>query len=83
MIKTYQHPDTKNIKQVPSDNDVMIAAVEKLGYVQITAADITGDPVLTVHYEQVTNPKLPATPPAVPVLDQPVAPATVKRTGEA
>lgn len=81
-MKTYQHPQTKDIKYVPNDNDVQAAALEKLGYVTITAADIKGEPTLEVTYEQVTNPRLPEQPPALPKLTVPVADAPTRDTSK-
>lgn len=67
-MKTYQHPETKEVRTAADDEDVKIAALEKLGYVAITAKDVKDDPKLTVTYEQVTRPNAAPEPPALPKL---------------
>ncbi len=79
-MKTYQHPDTKEIRTVDEKNDVQIAALEKLGYVAITGKDITDEPELTVTYETVTDKHTPPEPPALPKLTTPVPNAPTRDT---
>lgn len=77
-MKTYRHPETKEVRTVADDADVQRAALEKLGYVVITAKDITNDPSLSVTYETVTNPHTPPAPPALPKLTKPVPPGPTR-----
>lgn len=79
-MKTYQHPDTKEIRTVDEKNDVQTAALEKLGYVAITGKDITDAPSLSVTYEPVSKPTEPATPPALPKLTTPIPPGPTRDT---
>jgi hypothetical protein len=80
-LKTYQHPDTKEIRTVDEKNDVQVAALEKLGYKAITAEDITGEPSLSVTYETVTDKQESPEPPALPKLTTPIAPGPTRDPG--
>lgn len=80
MAKTYRHPETFAIKTVDGKNDVQVAALEKLGYVEITAADIKGEESISVTYEQVTKADAPTEPPALPKLTTPVLPGPTRDT---
>lgn len=77
-MKTYQHPDTKEIRTVDDKADVQIAALEKLGYVAITGKDIANEETLSVTYEQVTKATEPTEPPALPKLTVPVPPGPTR-----
>jgi hypothetical protein len=80
-MKSFQHPQTKDIKTPDPKNDVQIAALKKLGYVEITAADIENDPKLTVTYERVTGVNHPGEPPVLPRLTTPVPSGPTRDTG--
>lgn len=77
-MKTYRHPETKEIRTTADDAAVQIAALEKLGYVEIKAEDIANEPGLSVVYEQVTPAKPPVEPPALPHLANPVLPGPTR-----
>lgn len=77
-MKTYRHPTTKDIKPVANDASVQIAALKKLGYVEITGKDIEDEEGLTVTYEQVSRATQPAEPPALPKLTTPVPPGPTR-----
>lgn len=79
-MKTYRHPDTKEIRTVADDADVQIAALEKLGYVAITGEDIASEPSLSVTYQTVSKATVPAEPPALPHLATPIPPGPTKDT---
>lgn len=78
-MKTYRHPETKDIKTV-KDNDVQEAALKKLGYVEISAKDIEDDAGLSVTYQTVTQARVPQEPPALPHLSVPVPPGPTRDT---
>lgn len=80
-MKTYKHPVTGEIRTPDEKNLVQIAALEKLGYVEWTASDVTNDPLLSVTYETVTDPHTPPAPPALPKLTTPVATEPIKTGG--
>lgn len=78
--KTYRNPATRAIRIVDEKNEVQIAALEKLGWVEISGEDIANDPKLAVVYEKVT-PATPAVePPALPRLVTPVPPIPTQAT---
>jgi hypothetical protein len=80
-MKTFQHPNTKEIRTANNDESVKIAALKKLGYVEITGDDITNEPSLGVTYEPVAKATQPAEPPALPKLTKPVPPAPTRDPG--
>lgn len=79
-MKTYQHPNTKEIRTADEKNDVQTAALEKLGYVAITGKDITDAPSLSVVYEPVSKAAVPAEPPALPKLATHIQPGPTSDT---
>jgi hypothetical protein len=68
-MKVYRQPNGSRIKKVEDGNDIKIAALEKLGWEEITADDIEGEDSLSVTYENVTPARAPQEPPAVPKLN--------------
>lgn len=77
-IKTYQHPETKEIRTPDPDNPVQIAALKKLGYVEITAKDIEGEEELEVTYEPVSKGTPATDPPALPKLTKAIPPGPTR-----
>lgn len=81
--KTYRHPGGSRIREVDSSDSIKIAALEKLGWKEITGEDITNDPKLTVVYEKVTPATAAVEPPALPRLVKPVPSAPTRETDAA
>lgn len=81
-MKTYRHRAQGKIRSVDASNGVTIAALEKLGWEEVTAQDIRDEPSLSVTYETVTEARQPAEPPALPKLTTPVPPGPTRDTSE-
>jgi hypothetical protein len=77
-MKVYRQPNGSRIKKVEDGNDIKIAALEKLGWEEITAEDIEGEDSLSVTYENVTPARAPQEPPAVPKLNKTVPPGPTR-----
>lgn len=76
MSKTYRDPQTGKIRTV--SNDVQMAALKKLGYVEITAKDIEGEEELSVIYEPVSKGTPAIEPPALPRLTKDIPPGPTR-----
>lgn len=80
-MKTFQHPETKEIRTVADDAAVQIAALEKLGYKEIGPEDIKGEPALSVTYKANDDTKHPGETSAVPHLTTPILPGPTRDPG--